>query len=126
VIEETYSVDKKRKVYLNGTVALFYKENFSGYEIKPTSFYYGCVKNKTASGHVIEKCWNDTVRIFNPPMPETASEEEFAIGVKSSEYTIGENTTTYFYLNGTIALIDRRNGSFISYKKKPESLYVPY
>jgi hypothetical protein len=59
-------------------------------------------------------------------MPETATEEERATGIKSQEYTIGENTTTMFYLNGTITVQDKKNGSLISYKKRPESLFVPY
>ena len=59
-------------------------------------------------------------------MPETATEEERATGIKSQEYTIGENTTTMFYLNGTITVQDKKNGSLISFKKRPESLFVPY
>ncbi len=50
-------------------------------------------------------------------MPETATEDEVAMGVKSEEYTVGENTTTYFYLNGTIAVHEKANGKFISYKR---------
>jgi hypothetical protein len=117
VIDETYSVEKSRKVYLNGTIAYFYQGKLSGYQVQPTSFYYGCVQNKTEYGVITEKCWNNTIRVFYPPMPETATEDEVAMGVKSEEYTVGENTTTYFYLNGTIAVHDKANGKFISYKR---------
>lgn len=75
VMEETYSVEKSRKVYLNGTIAYFFKGIFNGYQVQPpTGFFYGCVQNKTEYGVITEKCWNNTIRIFYPPMPETATE----------------------------------------------------
>ena len=53
VIDESFSVDKGRKVYLNGTIANFFKGKLAGYEVKPTSYYYGCVQNESKQGLVI-------------------------------------------------------------------------
>jgi hypothetical protein len=74
IMEEKYPNEKSLKVFLNGTVALFYRGKVSGYIVKPTNFYYGCVTNKTLPGYMMQKCWNDTIREFYPPPHETASD----------------------------------------------------
>ncbi len=93
VMEERYGNEKSLRVYLNGTVALFYQGKLSGYIVKPTSFYYGCVENKTFNGEVTQKCWNNTIRKIFPPLTESATEIERAMGIRSTEYTLGSNLT---------------------------------
>ena len=44
---------KSTRYYLNGTIAYFNLAQFVGYQVKPTSFYYGCVENQTLDGYII-------------------------------------------------------------------------
>ena len=126
VMEEKYGNGKSRKVFLNGTDALYNQGKLSGYNVKPYSYYYGCTMNTTEGGNQMQRCWNDTIREFMHPLSDNPSPFEIAITPIIKEYTLGQNSYRYYYANGTIAEYDSYNYQLIRYIQKPTSFFVNY
>lgn len=107
--EDHYSNGTVRKVFKNGTIAIFFNGVFLNYEVAPSVLYIDCPRNDYPDGSYELFYLNGTRRWFPPPQTinNTAKENSTAL-IYSDCFP---NSDCYFYYkNGTVGVWN--NGVF--------------